>query len=71
MSLREILEKIVENGNSVLLCDSNKDWEASELLENLAEMRLKIQAHMVPGLYIAEINDSGYLGQVLYRIKSK
>jgi hypothetical protein len=71
MSLREILEKIVESGNSVLLCDSNKDWEASELLENLAEMRLKIQAHMVPGLYIAEINDSGYLGQVLYRIKRK
>lgn len=71
MSLREILENIVENGNSVLLCDSNKDWEASELLQNLAEMRLKIQAHMVPGLYIAEINDSGYLGQVLYRIKSK
>lgn len=71
MSLREILEDIVENGNSVLLCDSNKDWEASELLQNLAEMRLKIQAHMVPGLYIAEINDSGYLGQVLYRIKRK
>lgn len=71
MSLREILENIVENGNSVLLCDNNKDWEASELLQNLAEMRLKIQAHMVPGLYIAEINDSGYLGQVLYRIKRK
>ena len=71
MCLREILEQIVENGNSVLLCDSNNDWEARELLENLAEMRLKIRAHMVPGLYIAEINDSGYLGQVLYRIKSK
>ncbi len=71
MRLREILEQIVANGNSVLLCDSNKDWEPSELLENLSEMRLKRQAHMVPGLYIAEINDSGYLGEVLYRIKSK
>jgi hypothetical protein len=71
MRLREILEQIAENGKSVLLCDSNKDWEASELLENLSELRLKRQAHMVPGLYIAEISDSGYLGQVLYRIKRK
>jgi len=71
MRLREILEQIVANGNSVLLCDSNNEWEASELLENLVEIRLKVQAHMVPGLYIAEISDSGYLGQVLYRIKSK
>ncbi|MDH5466926.1 MAG: hypothetical protein OEY25_05865 [Candidatus Aminicenantes bacterium] len=71
MRLREILEQIIENGNSVLLSDSNKDWEASELLKNLSEMRLMRQAHMVPGLYIAEINDSGYLGQVLYRIKRK
>jgi len=53
------------------LSDSNKDWEPSELLENLSEPRLKRQAHMVPGLYIAEISDSGYLGQVLYRIKRK
>lgn len=71
MRLREIMEQIIEKGNSVLLCDSNKDWEPSELLENLSEMRLKRQAHMVPGLYIAEISDSGYLGQVLYRIKRK
>ncbi|UCE21841.1 MAG: hypothetical protein JSV46_06405 [Candidatus Aminicenantes bacterium] len=71
MRLLEILEQIVENGNSILLCDSDKEWEASELLKNLSELRLKRPAHMVPGLYIAEINDSGYLGQVLYRIKRK
>ncbi len=71
MRLLEILEQIVENGNSVLLCDSEKEWEAKELLESLSDMRLKRPAHMVPGLYIAEINDSGYLGQVLYRIKRK
>ena len=71
MSLREILEKIIANGNSVLLSDSDKDWDASELLENLSDMRLMRRAHMVSGLYIAEINDSGYLGQVLYRIKRK
>jgi len=71
MSLREILERIVENGESILLSDSDKDWEAGDLLEDLSELMLGRQAHFQPGLYIAEINDSGYLGQVLYRIKRK
>ena len=71
MRLREILEQMVENGTSILLSDSNRDWEVCELLENLSEMMLKQNAHHQPGLYIAEINDSGYLGQVLYRIKGK
>ncbi len=71
MSLRNILEKIIEDGNSILLSDSNKDWEASDLLANLSEPMLRTQAHLQPGLYIAEINDSGYLGQVLFKIKRK
>jgi len=71
MSLKEILEKIVEEGTRILLSDRNKDWEASVLLDNLSEPMLKRRAHLQPGLYIAEINDSGYLGQVLYRIKQK
>jgi len=71
MSLKEILEKIVEGGARILLSDRNKDWEASILLENLSEPMLKRRAHLQPGLYIAEINDSGYLGQVLYRVKQK
>ncbi len=71
MSLREILEKMVEEGDSFLLNDGDKDWEASVLLENLSGPALKTQAHLQPGLYIAEINDSGYLGQVLYRVKPK
>ena len=71
MRLREILQQIAGNGNSVLLSDQNRDWEAGELLENLSEMKLRQNAHHQPGLYIAEINDSGYLGQVLYRIKGK
>ncbi len=71
MSLREILEKIVEDDNQVLLSDSNKDWEASTLLENLSEPMLRRQAYMQPGLYIAEINDGGYLGTVLYKVKRK
>jgi hypothetical protein len=71
MSLKEILEKIVEEGARILLSDRNKDWEASVLLKSLSEPMLKRRAHLQPGLYIAEINDSGYLGQVLYRVKQK
>ncbi len=72
MILREILEKIIEGGSSVLLSDSNsKDWEAETLIKVLSEAMLKRQAYFQPGLYIAEINDSGYLGHVLYRVKQK
>lgn len=71
MSLREILEKIVRNNEKILLSDRNKDWEASALLANLSEPMLKRRAHMQPGLYIAEINEGGYLGTVLYKIKAK
>lgn len=72
MSLREILEKIVEKGEPFLLRDrENKDWEASSLLQRLSEPMLKRRAHLQPGLYIAEINDGGYLGTVLFKVKQK
>ena len=71
MRLKEILEDMIKAGNPVLLSDSKADWEASDLLSNLSEMKLKQNAHHQPGLYIAEINEAGYLGQVLYRIKVK
>jgi hypothetical protein len=72
MCLREILEKLSGNGNSVLLCDgNNKDWEAGALLDALSGPMLKKQAYLQPGLYIAEINEAGYLGHVLYRVKAK
>lgn len=71
MSLREILQKIVEDDEQVLLSDSSKDWEASTLLENLSEPMLRRQAYLQPGLYIAEINDAGYLGTVLFKVKNK
>jgi len=71
MSLKEILEKIVKDSVPVLLSANNKDWEASALLADLSEPMLRRQAYLQPGLYIAEINDSGYLGQVLYRVKQK
>lgn len=72
MSLREILEKIVEKGEPFLLSDSNnKDWNASALLQRLSEPMLKRRVHLQPGLYIAEISDSGYLGTVLFKVKQK
>jgi len=71
MSLRDILEELVERDEQVLLSDSRKDWNAKALLESLSEPMLKRQAHFQPGLYIAEINDSGYLGSVLFKVKQK
>jgi len=71
MSLREVLEKVVSDRLPILLSDRNKDWEASELLENLSIPMLKRNAHFQPGMYIALINDGGYLGEVLYRVKQK
>lgn len=71
MSLREILQKIVDNGDSILLSDQEKDWEARDLLHKLPERALKTQAHLQQGLYIAEINDAGYLGRVMFKVKQK
>jgi len=71
MSLKEILEKMIKDGAHVLLSANNKDWEASALLADLSEPMLKRRAYLQPGLYIAEISDSGYLGQVLFRLKPK
>lgn len=71
MCLRDILEKIVEDEEPILLSDRNTDWEASSLLKKLSDPMLKREAHFQPGMYIALINDGGYLGEVLYRVKSK
>lgn len=69
--LKEILQKIVESKESILLSDKQQDWEASILLEKLSEHLLRTEAYLQPGLYIAEINEGGYLGRVLYKIKQK
>ena len=71
MSLKEILEKIVEKHLPILLYDHRKEWEASDLLTSLSAPMLKRRAHFQPGMYIAEINDGGYLGTVLFKIKNK
>jgi hypothetical protein len=71
MNLKEILEGIIENSEPILLSDDHTDWEARDLLQKLSERVLRISAYYQPGLYIAEINDAGYLGRVLYRVKQK
>ncbi len=72
MNLKEILQNLVENGEPILLSDIEKrDWEVSALLSRLSERVLKTPAHLQPGLYIAEINDAGYLGRVMFRVKQK
>jgi hypothetical protein len=71
MSLKEILQKMVEDGEPVLLLDSDKNWEASDLLNQLSQRTLGTRAHLQPGMYIAEINETGYLGRVMYRVKRK
>ena len=71
MNLKDILSKLVEDDTPVVLHDGDQDWEADALLDNLSEPRLKTNAHMQSGLYIAEINEGGYLGRILYRVKEK
>ncbi len=67
MILREVLQKLADDGHSVLLNDGDKIFSAGDLLESLSDLTLNRKAHMQPGLYIAEINDAGYLGEVLYK----
>lgn len=71
MKLREILQNLAQNNAPILLSDRNGDWEAGALLKTLSEPMLKKEAHLQPGLYIAEINSGGYLGQVLFKVKQK
>ena len=67
MKLKEVLQKLVDDGNSVLLNDGDKISSADDLLESLSDLTLNRKAHIQHGLYIAEINDAGYLGKVLYK----
>jgi len=71
MNLQEILVKLTEENSPILLSDGDRDWEASSLLQTLSGPVLRREVYMQPGLYIAEINSGGYLGQVLYKVKQK
>ena len=71
MRLQEVLEKMVTSETPLLLSASGEDWEAGSLLDNLPSPKLSRRVHVQPGLYIAEINDAGYLGRILYKFKQK
>lgn len=71
VSLKEILEKLITEKVPILLTDRKGEWEASEVLSVLSGPMLSRRAYFQPGMYIALINDGGYLGEVLYRVKSK
>jgi len=68
MSLKEILQKIVNDQAKILLNDGIREWDASTLLTSLSEPKLRVNAYFQAGLYIAEVDPRGYLGRVLYRV---
>ena len=67
MTLRETLQKIVDDGNTAKLVSGQDIVEPGDLLTTLSDPMLNRPAHLQPGLYIAEINEGGYLGKVLYK----
>lgn len=71
MRLKEILQKMNNEDQKFLLNNNGQNWEASDLLKELSEASLNVQAYIQPGIYIAEISDRGYLGSVLYRLIKK
>lgn len=71
MSLKECLEKIINDKQSVILKDHRRDWEAGDLLLNLTPPMLNRSVHMLPGVYIAALAESGLMGEVLYRLRAK
>jgi hypothetical protein len=71
MCLKEALEKIVNDRQTVLLKDSRREWEADELLNSLSAGMLRRPVHMLSGVYIAAIVESGLMGEVLYRLRAK
>lgn len=71
MFLKDLLEKMTNENMPYLLCKNDQEVEAGSLLESLSAPMLKKRVHLVPGLYIAEISDAGYLGGVLFKLKQK
>ena len=69
MSLKEILLKLATDGVAFRLADGTGSYQPKELLESLTRSKLAIRSHYQPGMYIARISDTGYLGTVLYRIE--
>jgi hypothetical protein len=71
MKLREILQKMVDDGNLANLSNGNGAIDAQTLLRTLSEPILEGLAYIQPGLYIAEMNERGYLGRILFRFTNQ
>lgn len=71
MSLKDALATIVDASEPILLRAANTDWEAQALLDSLPERKLSQRIQYMPGFYIAAVNESMCLGEVLYRIRKK
>ena len=67
MTLRDILKKMAIENGTIKLSHDDEVFDLSGLLETLPEPVLNRQAYLQPGLYIAEINEGGYLGEVILR----
>ena len=70
MTLRDILEKIALEDHAIKLSHDNEVFDPNGLLETLPDPVLNRQAYLQPGLYIAEINEGGYLGEILLRFSN-
>ena len=71
MILRDILQQMVDEGNTAEMSNGNGATEAGALLKTLSEPMLNRRAHLQQGLYIAELDENGYLGRVLLRFTQK
>lgn len=69
MRLKDALAAIAAASEPVMLRSAGVDWEAQALLDSLPERKLGQRVQYMPGFYIAAVNDSMCLGEVLYRIK--
>ena len=70
-SLREALEEISSSPEEARLQAGGSDWSAGDLLATLPERKLERRVHFMPGFYIAAVEETGGLGEVLFRIKRK
>lgn len=71
MVLKDALEKIVTDAHPLVLKDHRREWEAGDLLTNLSGPMLMRPVHMLSGIYIAALTESGLMGEVLYRLRAK
>ncbi len=70
MVLKDVLQTMVENDEQVLLNDGKSMYEAANLLSDLSDRHLLRKVHKTP-MYIALVDEGGYMGEVLYRLKQK